>query len=195
MDVSSSIDDIEYAQQRDGLAAALLSEDVRNAIVSGGPIALSAYEWSGRYRIRVTLPWTLLHDQDDIETAAFQILTTQRIAGRYPTALGFAVRDGLDMFAHAPPCDRHVMDVSGDGITNDGPWPQLVYHQRAQTNVTINGLAVLGADPDVVDHYYDELRHGPGSFVETAPGYDGFERAMTLKLFREIENRVVGGLP
>ncbi|MFY0624514.1 MAG: DUF1194 domain-containing protein [Pelagimonas sp.] len=194
LDVSSSIDEIEYAQQRDGLAAALLSEDVRGAILSGGGIALSAYEWSGRYRTRVILPWVMLSDPQDIVKAASDIQSTHRQRGGYPTALGLAVGDGIGMFKTSPTCDRKVLDVSGDGITNDGAWPQVIYSRLPDANVTVNGLAVLGADPDVVDHYTDELIHGPGSFVEIATGYAGYEQAITRKLYREIENRVVGAL-
>jgi len=86
-----------------------------------------------------------------------------------------------------------VIDVSGDGITNDGFGPELAYRHFPFDGVTVNGLAVLGADPQVQDYYQDFVRHGPGAFVETAEGYAGFRRAMTRKLFREINDMQVGG--
>ena len=97
--------------------------------------------------------------------------------------------------ARAPVCDRQVIDLAGDGVTNDGYGPQLAYKHFPFEYVTVNGLAVLGADPDVLDHYEFEVLHGPGAFVETAEGYEGFRAAMTRKLYREIESRVVGGMP
>ena len=81
-----------------------------------------------------------------------------------------------------------------DGITNDGFRPQQAYLHFPFANVTVNGLAVLGSDPRVVDYFRGEVAHGPGAFVEVAEGYEDFRRAMTLKLFRELNDMIVGQL-
>ena len=86
------------------------------------------------------------------------------------------------------------IDVSGDGITNDGFRPQQAYAHFSFTNVTVNGLAVLGSDPRVVEYFRGEVVHGPGAFVEVAQSYEDFRRAMTLKLFRELNDMIVGQL-
>lgn len=196
LDVSSSVDDREYALQRDGLAAALMSEDVQGAILQGGgSVALAVYEWSGRRQSAVVQDWVLLQSRDGIATVAARLRQAERSYRRFPTALGYALGYGAGLMAEAPPCERRVIDVSGDGITNDGFWPQLAYRHFPFAGVTVNGLAVLGADPAVVDHYEFEVLHGPGAFLETAQGYEGFERAMIRKLYREIQDRIVGGLP
>lgn len=196
LDVSSSVDDGEYLLQRDGTAAALLSDDVRGAILQGGgAVALAVYEWSGRRQSVVVQDWVVLRAEADISRVAGRLRTVERSFRRYPTALGYALGYGATLMERAPRCDRRVIDVSGDGITNDGFWPKLAYRHFPFEGVTVNGLAVLGADPDVVDHFEFELLHGPGAFLETAQGYDGFERAMTRKLYREIQDRIVGEGP
>lgn len=191
-DVSSSVNEAEYLLQRDGLVAALTSEDVVGAILQGGGIALAAYEWSGRRQSQVILEWTMLRSQSDIDAAAVQLHSAERSYRRFPTALGYALGYGAGLMAKAPNCVRRVIDVSGDGITNDGFWPQTAYKHFPFNGITVNGLAILGADPDVVDHFAYEVLHGPGAFLETAQGYEGYARAMTRKLYREIETRVVG---
>lgn len=196
LDVSSSVDEREYALQRDGTAAALLSEDVQGAILqAGGSVALAVYEWSGRRQSVLVQDWVLLETAADIQRVAERLRAVPRSYRRFPTALGYALGYGATLMGKAPRCDRQVIDVSGDGITNDGFWPQLAYSHFPFAGVTVNGLAVLGADPDVVDHFEFELLHGPGAFLETAEGYEGFERAMTRKLYREIQTRIVGGHP
>ncbi len=197
LDVSSSVDEDEYALQRDGLAAALMSEDVRGAILQGGGgnVALAVYEWSGRRQSSVVQEWVMLRSTGDIAAVTERLRRTERSYRQFPTALGYALGYGADLMQRAPRCDRQVIDVSGDGITNDGFWPELAYKHFPFEGVTVNALAVLGADPSVVDHYEFEVLHGPGAFIETSEGYAGFERAMTRKLYREIQNRIVGGLP
>ncbi|MGH1412800.1 MAG: DUF1194 domain-containing protein [Pelagimonas sp.] len=191
-DVSSSVDAEEYILQRNGLAAALQSEDVKSAILQGGGIALAVYEWSGRRQSEMVLDWVMLRSEAEIERAAARVLSAQRSNHKFPTALGYALGYGAGVMARAPDCDRQVIDLSGDGITNDGFWPQLAYKHFPFEGITVNALAILGADPDVVDHFTYEVLRGPGAFIETSQGYSGYERAMTRKLYREIETRVVG---
>ncbi|MGR3269346.1 DUF1194 domain-containing protein [Thalassococcus profundi] len=195
LDVSSSVDAEEHELQKAGIAASLNDPDIRHAILNGGPgtVALAVYEWSGRRQSAVVQDWTLLTDAGAIERAAGQIMGTARSETRFPTAMGYALGFGATMLRRAPDCTRRVIDVSGDGITNDGFGPELAYRHFPFDGVTVNGLAVLGADPQVQDYYQDFVRHGPGAFVETAEGYAGFRRAMTRKLFREINDMQVGG--
>ena len=46
----------------------------------------------------------------------------------------------------------------------------------------------------MVEYFRGEVAHGPGAFVEVAQGYSDFRRAMTLKLFRELNDMIIGGL-
>lgn len=195
LDVSSSVDAMEYRMQRDGLVAALQDPDIRGALLQGAaqaPVALAVYEWSGRRQSALVLNWTLLLSAADIDLAMAAVAAAPRSETRFPTAMGFALGYGATLMRQAPDCGRRVIDVSGDGITNDGFSPTLAYKHFPFDGITVNGLAVLGADPQVEDYYRDEVARGPDAFVETAEGYAGYRRAMTRKLFREIGTMAVG---
>ncbi|MFD1344337.1 DUF1194 domain-containing protein [Litorisediminicola beolgyonensis] len=193
LDVSSSVDASEYVLQKEGLAEALLDPDVTGALLAGGGgVALSVYEWSGRRQNALVIDWTRLDTLADITTVVSRLRAAPRSQTRFPTAMGYALGYGAGLLRRGPDCARRVIDLSGDGITNDGFGPDLAYKHFPFDGVTVNGLAVLGADPMVVDYFTDEVRHGVGAFVETSEGYPGFRRAMTRKLLREIGGMVVG---
>lgn len=194
LDVSSSVDGLEYALQRDGLAAALESPDVVEAITQDGPIALAIYEWSGRNQSVIVQDWTMLEDRSGVAQVATQLRQQERSYRRFPTALGYALGFGAGLFQTAPQCERKVIDVSGDGMTNDGFGPQHAYRHFPFDGVTVNGLVVLGADPSVLEHYEMEVIRGPGAFVEIAYGFEEFEDTMARKLYREIRAQVIGQL-
>lgn len=196
LDVSSSVDDREYDLQRKGLAAALDAPDIRHAILGGqGDVALAVYEWSGRFQDRLHLDWTLLRSHADITRAAAALAAMERSTSEYPTALGSALGYGAQVMARAPDCARRVIDVSGDGITNQGFGPALAYKHFPFENITVNGLVILGHDAEVLRHYRDEVLRGPGAFLEMADGFEDFRRAMGRKLFREIGDIRLGALP
>jgi hypothetical protein len=52
--------------------------------------------------------------------------------------------------------------------------------------VTINGLCVLHAEPDLVESYTREVIGGVGGFALACQDYQGFAAAMRQKLVREI---------
>ena len=196
LDVSSSVDDREYALQSKGLAAALNAPDIRHAILAGeGDVALAVYEWSGRHREKLHLDWTMLRSHADITRAAEALADMERSTSEFPTALGAALGYGAQVMARAPGCARRVIDVSGDGINNQGFAPALAYRHFPFQNITVNGLVILGHDAAVLRHYRDEVLRGPGAFLEVADGFEDFQRAMERKLFREIADIVLGALP
>ncbi len=197
MDVSSSVSDEEYRMQQTGLASALMSEDVLRAILDtrDGHVSLAIYEWSGRYQQRNILQWQNLTDRQAVAAAANTIMNSERSYSRFPTSMGFSLGYGAGLFKIAPTCDRKVMDVSGDGINNDGFGPQMAYRHFPFEDVTVNGLVIVGSDPEVEWFYEREVLRGRLAFLEIARGFEDFERAMTRKLFREISNIMLGSAP
>lgn len=193
VDVSSSVDATEHALQRQGLAAALVDPAVAGAILDGtGPVALAIFEWSGRYQQAVLQDWVLLGSQADLEAVADRVRALPRSYTEYPTAMGYALGYAAGLLRRAPACDRRVVDVSGDGITNEGFRPQLAYRNFPFDGVTVNGLVVTGDDARVVPYYQQEVLRGREAFLEEAVGYEGFEDAMTRKLYRETRELVLG---
>jgi len=196
LDVSSSVDAEEYVLQRDGLAAALDAPEIRTAILGGaGHISMAIYEWSGRRQSAMVSDWVALKDIAAIDHIIHALQSAPRSHTRFPTAMGYALGFGATLLSRGPVCDRKVIDVSGDGENNDGFPPHLAYKNFPFTDVTVNGLAVLGSAPDVLDYFQREVRFGFGAFVETSEGYDGYREAMTRKLFREINDLVLSAHP
>jgi hypothetical protein len=194
LDVSSSVDEQEYKLQRNGLAAALNSQDIRWALLNGGRgyVSLAAFEWSGRNQQKLVLNWTKISGHADIDHIVAGLLKTERSYDKFPTAMGWSLGYAASVLQDAPPCTRQVMDVSGDGINNDGFSPRLAYRHFPLADVTVNGLVVLSEDPAVADFYHREVLKGPTAFLEQSQGYEGYETAMTRKLFREISDLMLG---
>lgn len=91
-------------------------------------------------------------------------------------------------------CLRQVVDVSGDGVNNEGFPPASAYRAFDYARITVNGLVVRGADPDPVPYYTREVIRGSGAFVEVAETYADYERAMARKLLREISGAPLAAL-
>ncbi len=200
LDISSSVDAREDGLQRRGLAAALMAPAVVDAVLSvpGQSVALSVIEWSGRVQQDVLLDWTILDSRDSMARAAGAIAGSRRSYDAFATAIGRMLEYADTRFRQAPPCDHRVLDVSGDGVQNDGPWPREVYQAGALAGVTVNGLAIVVDEPavdhaetgDLVSHYRTEVIRGPGAFVIRADGFEDYQRAMELKLQRELSLHV-----
>lgn len=162
------------------------------------PVALAVYEWSGRYQQRVVLDWRLLDSPAAIAAAATEIAGSRRSYTAFPTAMGYGIGYAATLFAAAPSCLFQTLDISGDGINNDGFGPQTAYRHFPLDGITVNGLAIGGAtaqDGDVFGFFRDRVIRGPGAFVETARDFTDFERAMRRKLKRELSAPIYGGLP
>ncbi|MFY0691956.1 MAG: DUF1194 domain-containing protein [Paracoccaceae bacterium] len=199
LDISSSVNRTEDRLQREGLAAALVSPAVLQALLANAPdhVALAAYEWSGRYQQDQIIGWRALRNEADIRATAEAIRTSRRSYAEFPTAAGFAMSHAVVQFQSAPACLFRTLDVSGDGVNNDGYSPAQVHLNHRLQGVTVNGLAIGGAtenDADVIRFYREELIYGPGAFVEIARDYRDFERAMRRKLIREVSPREVAHL-
>ncbi|MDU8943402.1 DUF1194 domain-containing protein [Ovoidimarina sediminis] len=193
LDVSSSVDDAEDRLQREGLAAALNSPVVREAMLGPGPVALGVFEWSGKWQQDWMLHWSVIETSADLDAAIARLAASQRVETRYPTAIGYALSWAQRAFRTAPQCTYRTLDISGDGTNNDGYPPESTYKYFDYSDITVNGL-VIGGDPSVTLYYRDEVIRGPFAFVEQAENYADFERAMRRKLLRELEPRAIGWL-
>lgn len=197
LDVSSSVDEAEDALQRGGLASALIAPEVRAAFFAAPqPVALAAYEWSGRYNQEVILDWRMIDGPEALLEAARIIGTSRRSHNDFPTAMGHALGFGAGLLARAPACLSQTLDMAGDGENNEGFGPRLAYAEFPFAGVTVNGLVVNAADYEaevsLVEFYRTEVLHGPGAFLEVAQGFDDYEAAMRRKLEREVSPPTIG---
>ncbi|MFD1510690.1 DUF1194 domain-containing protein [Lacimonas salitolerans] len=200
LDISSSVDAAEDRLQRQGLAAALAAPDVAEAILSvpGQGVVLSVFEWSGQVQQDSVMDWVILDSPQAIDRASAHIANSTRSYADFATAIGRALDFAEARFTRAPPCDRQILDLSGDGIHNDGPGPGNAYARGTLADVTVNGLAIVVDDPaldhadpgDLVAHYRDQVIRGPGAFVIRAAGFEDFQDAMRRKLLRELSVQI-----
>ncbi|MAM63020.1 DUF1194 domain-containing protein [Maritimibacter sp. UBA3975] len=187
LDVSASIDAREYRLQQDGLAGALTDPAVADAVAARGGIWLTAFEWSGSRHQYEQLPWTFVRGADDLARAAGTFRSAARRVDEFPTSLGYALGHALNLLKEAPEaCDRQVIDVSGDGVNNDGFPPESAYLAHDMSLITVNGLVIMDDDPTVVQYYLQSVIQGAGSFVQPTNSYNDYEEAMRRKLLREL---------
>lgn len=194
VDVSHSMTENELEIQRQGYAAALLSDEVFAAIRSGllQRIALTYVEWAGTQDVIVD--WKLLETRADLEAFA-HILTTRYDLSVRRTSISEALIFGAQMIENNEFQGlRRVIDVSGDGPNNKGR-PVLTARQEVLSkSITINGLPLMTNDELVsfwdiadLDVYYENcVIGGPGSFVIPVVEWQDFEEAVRQKLVLEI---------
>jgi len=193
IDVSGSVDDARFALQRDGVAAALESEDFARTLAGGarGVVEIAVVEWAEEQN--VVLPWTLVRNRADLAAAAARLRHAARSWVHTRTDPGGGIA-AADLLLGSVPlaADRKVIDVSGDGRQNSGELPTTDARDTAVAHgVTVNGLPITkGDDPDVDAWYRDNVIGGPGAFIVVANGYDAFAAAFRQKLTLEVAGRM-----
>ena len=151
VDVSGSVDPDEYATQMQGLAAGLRDGAVSDAVVRS-KAAIALVQWTGASRQETSLDWTRIETHADVEALAQAITRIPRGWRNFSTAIGEALKFALPMFDAVPDCDRRVIDVSGDGVSNEGAEPLSVHPALREAGVTVNALVNCA-------------RHSPSVFV------------------------------
>ncbi len=201
VDVSRSIDEVEADLQRRGYTEAMANDRVIDAILSGEHkrIAVCYTEWAGTHYQMVVMDWSLIDSAAAARRFADKLAEAPRTSQSW-TAVGAALAFAGQRFDDSGYTSRRrVIDISGDGRTNDGPPAELVRDKLVTQGLIINGLPVMmnrtnfGRPPDSgLDKYYEEnVIGGPGSFVISAVNFEDFGRAVRTKLIREISARDV----
>jgi hypothetical protein len=189
MDVSASVDFDEFALMAGGTAAALRDPQVLAAATAGprGAAAICLLLWSGLGERDLAVGWTRLVGPASAAALADAIENTPRLPRAGATALGEGMAAGLALLAAFPAeAVRLVLDVSGDGRNNQGRAPGPVRDLAVDAGITINGLAILNEEPELLDHYVAEVIGGPGSFAMDCADYPDFAEAILRKLKREL---------
>ncbi len=198
VDASSSVSTEEFDLQMRGLALAFRDPAVVQAIRASGDlgIAVSLIQWSDSRKQAVAVDWTAVRDEADATALADAIEAAPRYLIGGGTAIGGALEYALRQFQGSGfRARRLVIDVSGDGRTNQGVQPADVRDLAVAEGVTINGLAILNEDPTVDSYYYANVIGGTGAFVMTANDYEAYGEAIQTKLIKEIAGVPVAGSP
>ncbi len=193
VDVSGSIDSHEFELQAHGLADAFEHPSMVTAVgLLDGGMLVTLTQWSGSTRQRQMIGWRRIGDAASMASFADEVRAAGRAWRNFSTAVGEALAHAAAVSADAPaPCKRRVIDVSGDGVSNEGREPARIARALAARGYTINGVVIQGADPDPVAHYQAQVIAGEGAFVEVAESFDDYPRAILRKLLREIDRPMI----
>ena len=184
VDVSGSVSGDEYSIQMNGLARGLRDGIVVDALIEQ-QARVSVVQWSGQNRQRQTIPWTAIRDLRDVEALATRVENDPRVWRNFSTAIGEALMVSAETFASVPDCARKVIDVSGDGVSNEGPEPISQHAALRAQNITVNAIAIETEAVDLTAYFYENLITGAGAFVMTADGFEDFPVQIKRKLQRE----------
>ena len=189
VDVSGSVDGEEFRIQMDGLAAALTDRNITAALVaSEAEIALM--QWTGTGRQQVVISWTKITHPDHVAAFAFQVATTPPLWRDFSTAIGEAMSLALPYFDAVPECERHVIDISGDGISNEGIPPREMWPALQAAGVTVNALVIEDTGFGLTEWFENNVIIGAGAFAITANTFDEYPEQIARKLFRELSEPV-----
>lgn len=198
IDASSSVSPGEFDLQMRGLAEAFRNPAVHGAIRAVGDlgIAVAMVQWSDNRKQTVAIDWARITDSASAEAFARAIDNTPRYLIGGGTAIGGAVNYSARLLrTNRFEGRRKVIDVSGDGRTNQGANPARARDDAVAADITVNGLAILNEDGLVDRHYLANVIGGTGAFVMQADDYVDFAKAMLEKLIKEIAGAPVAALP
>jgi Ca-activated chloride channel family protein len=180
IDVSGSVSAQHYAMQRDATAEALRSAPVLRAARDG--LRTAVMMWGSAQHLAVGF------SDDPIGTADRLLPIARPEAGA--TDIAGAIRAAAVALL-AEPCERRVLDLSGDGAHNAGPLAELeaAVAEAAAAGIEINALPIVTpVEPDIGDWYRTHVTGPAGGFaIEAAP--EAFARAIRAKLAMEIASR------
>lgn len=194
VDVSRSMSEMELELQRRGYAEALASPEVFEAVQSGllQTIALTYIEWAGAQEIIVD--WRVITAREDLLDFADR-LTVRFDPQLRRTSISGALAYGADRInSNAFAGLRRVIDISGDGPNNLGPFVTRARDDVLTQGITINGLPLMTDDGgfagfhlDNLDIYYQTcVIGGTGSFMIPVYDWPDFADAVRRKLVLEI---------
>jgi hypothetical protein len=195
-DASGSIDEAEFALQRDGIAGAITDPEVMAAIKGGrtGKIAVTLVEWGSPGAAVQVVGWHIIGGEERAQDFAMDVRNAPRAPQSY-NAIGDGMALGIALIANCP-CKptRKVIDVSGDNPDMRSAMPSTLARDSAiKHGITVNALAILqdgrlgpNGRPWLVEVYEQQVIGGFGAFVIPAQTRADFARALRQKLIQEI---------
>jgi Ca-activated chloride channel homolog len=194
VDGSASVTYDEFGLIAGGMAAALRDPVVIRGLI-GGP-AKASYGclllWSGTGAQDVITDWTRIGSAGEARAFADAVDNMPRTVRAGETAIGEALLGALTLLGRVPAAPkRSVVDVIGDGRSNQGIAPGPIRDRMAAAGITIDGLCILHEEPDLLQSYTREVIGGPGAFAVVCKDYPDFAAAMKQKLARETNAPIV----
>ncbi|MBM3527088.1 MAG: DUF1194 domain-containing protein [Alphaproteobacteria bacterium] len=199
VDVSYSMDLEEQALQREGYIAAITSREFLTAIREGihGKVAMTYFEWAGTHHRQIIVPWRVVDNPESADAFAADIARA-RISRASRTSISGAMEFGAMLIETSGYRGlRKVIDISGDGVNNNGPLVNVMRDEVVAKGIGINGLPIVLKRPNIgmmdigeLDVYFEDcVIGGPGAFVIPIRERHEFKDAIRKKLILEIAGR------
>ncbi|WP_425043267.1 DUF1194 domain-containing protein [Primorskyibacter sp. S87] len=185
VDVSGSVDAREYEIQMQGLAQGLRDPIVSEALVRANA-RLMLVQWTGASRQQITVPWTEIDSFEALERFAEVVEQDRRVWRNYSTAIGEALLAALDQFGEVSHCKRRLIDLSGDGVSNEGVEPTALHPRLKAAGIVVNSIAIEESEPDLTAYFFENVIVGEGAFVVSASGFEDYPERIRKKLLREV---------
>jgi hypothetical protein len=206
LDISESIDPRAMAIEIDGMADAIRSPEVLQAIRGGRhrQIGFAIFAWrDAAYPEFVA--WSLIATEADAVAVGARLRSAFHafVAADPPrpaldphmTDLSGAIDHAAVLLLTAPfLADRSIVNVIGNGWDNVGEGPQRARDRLLAKGVTVNGV-VLGYDPVLMDYYRITVIGGPGSFLLAADQPAAMAEVLTRKFLYDIASRGAASWP
>jgi len=195
VDVSTSVNDIEFIQQMEGMSQAFADREVVELILNHkSGVAVRVALWAGFPSSKMPHPWRVLRSEQDISAFASSLLEIPRENLGHLTALGSAMSFAIkEIETNGFEGIEKKIDVSGDGRNNVGPHPGHAQVRALAGDITINGLVIGNAEQGLEDYFERNVMTGRDAFVEYAANFEDFAEAFRRKLKRELSPELAGG--
>ena len=192
IDVSGSVNPLEYRLQVDGLAAALRDPIISDALELT-QAAVAVMQWSGVSQQELSVLWTRMEAPADIAAFAATVEGMRRAFDGSDTAVGELIHTASRQFDdRVADCRRRVIDISGDGQTNVGRPSGPERNAAHRTGIEINAIAIeMGGRSLAVTEYFRRHVITPGGFVMTARTHADYPDTLRAKIFRELVRPMV----
>src|ERR1700761_5968563 len=137
VDGSASVTYDEFGLIAGGMAAALRDSTVADGLV--GRSCLSLLLLSGSGAQDVITPWMSIASAADLTAFADSVDNMPRTVKAGATAIGEALLAALTLLSHVPAVPkRNIVNVIGDGRSNDGIAPGPIRDHMVAADITIN---------------------------------------------------------
>lgn len=82
-----------------------------------------------------------------------------------------------------------MIDLSGDGVSNEGMEPDQVHKALRDAGVIVNALAIEASEPELTACFFENVITGEGAFVVSAGSFEDYPDRIRRKLLREVTHQ------